>query len=275
MMRAGVVGDPIAHSLSPLIHGAWIEALGLDATYDRFHVRAEDFAAFVRRDGSSLTGLNVTIPHKEAALALADTASDLARACGAANVLLVKDGRIEARNTDGEGLLGAFRAQAPDVDITAAPILILGAGGAARGAVAALVQAGARDIRIINRTRAKADAIAAESPQAVRAFGDDYWTTDVAADAVGAVVNSTSLGLNGGEGPFVDWTRTRPGAVAMDMVYRPLDTTFLKAARSAGRRTVDGLEMLIRQAIPSFEYFYGAVPPETVDVRALCLAALG
>jgi shikimate dehydrogenase len=89
------------------------------------------------------------------------------------------------------------------------------------------------------------------------------------------VVNSTSLGLNGGEGPFVDWTRTRPGAVAMDMVYRPLDTTFLKAARSAGRRTVDGLEMLIRQAIPSFEYFYGAVPPETVDVRALCLAALG
>jgi shikimate dehydrogenase len=177
MMRAGVVGDPIAHSLSPLIHGAWIEALGLDATYDRFHVRAEDFAAFVRRDGSSLTGLNVTIPHKEAALALADTASDLARACGAANVLLVKDGRIEARNTDGEGLLGAFRAQAPDVDITAAPILILGAGGAARGAVAALVQAGARDIRIINRTRAKADAIAAESPQAVRAFGDDYWTT--------------------------------------------------------------------------------------------------
>jgi shikimate dehydrogenase len=271
--RAGVIGDPIAHSLSPVLHGAWIAALGLDAAYDRIHVTTESFTAFVaeHRGGGRLAGVNVTIPHKEAALAAADIVEPIARRAGAANLLLFHaDGRVEARNTDGLGLLGAFEVQAPGFDITASPVLVVGAGGAARGAVAALVQAGCRDVRIVNRTLARAAAIAVDFPGAVTAISEGAG----AERAVGAVINATSLGLGGGSGPAVDWDAVLPGAVAMDMVYKPLRTAFLDDAAAAGRRTVDGLEMLIRQAVPSFEAFYGVAAPASVDVRALALAAL-
>jgi len=274
-MVAGVCGAPIRHSMSPLIHNAWIAAAGLDAAYVPFAPTEERFEAFVDGlRGGAIRGLNVTIPFKERALARADQASDLARMAGAANLLIfAEDGSIFADNTDGPGLLGAVAVQAPGFDVTSAPVVVLGAGGAARGAVAALLMAGAPQVRVVNRTLARAQALA-------EALGDRVIAADEAAlpallaDA-GLVINATSLGLGGGEGPAADLALTPAGAVVMDMVYKPLRTQFLQRAEGLGRRTVDGLEMLLRQAVPSFEAFYGQPPPADIDVRAIALRQLG
>lgn len=268
-MVAGVVGAPVTHSLSPLIHNAWLAAAGLDGVYAPFACPEDRFGALVEGlRGGIVRGLNVTIPFKEQALALADEADDLARLAGAANVLLFEaDGRILARNTDGPGMLGAIAAQAPGHDPCRAPVLVLGAGGAARGAAAALKLAGAR-VRILNRSTDRAGALARDL--GVEAVSDEA----AGLDGAGLIINATSLGLGGGEGPDIDLSLA-PGAVVMDMVYKPLHTRFLARSRAAGHPTVDGLEMLIRQAVPSFEAFFGRPPPDDVDARALALAALG
>jgi shikimate dehydrogenase len=271
---AGVVGAPVRHSLSPLLHNAWIAAAGLDAAYVPFAPPETGFAAFAEgMRGGAIVGLNVTIPFKSEALALADVRDPLAETSGAANLLLFRpDGRIEARNTDGPGLLAAFAEQAPSFDVRAAPVLVLGAGGAARGGVAALLQAGAPEVRIANRTESRASALA-EGFAGARAFA---WT-DVGralADA-GAVINATAGGLDGGGGLDFAFDGAPPGAVAMDMVYKPLETPFLAAARARGLATVDGLAMLIGQARPSFEAFFGRPPPVEAPVRKLALQRLG
>ena len=271
-LRAAVVGHPVSHSLSPLIHGAWIAAAGLHADYGRLDPGAEGFTAFVedQRGDGGLRGVNVTIPFKEAALASADEVTDRARLAGASNLLLFRtDGTVFADNTDGIGLLGALAAQAPGFDPAAGPAVILGAGGAARGAAAALVLAGAPQIRIVNRTRARAQAIAANIGAPVIAV-DHANLVDV-----NVIINATSLGLNGGAGPDIDLAAAPKTAVVMDMVYRPLRTEFLERAAGHGLRIVDGLEMLIRQAAPSFEAFFGQPPPADIDVRALVLTVIG
>ncbi|MDP1736783.1 MAG: shikimate dehydrogenase [Caulobacter sp.] len=271
-LRAAVVGHPITHSLSPLIHGAWIAAAGLDADYVQIDPGFDGLAVFIedQRGGGDLCGVNVTIPFKEAALAAADEVSDRARLAGAANLLLFRaDGTVLADNTDGLGLLGAMAAQAPGFDPRAGPAVILGAGGAARGAAAALVLAGAPEVCIVNRTHERAEAIAADIGSPVIAVDDPRL-----ADA-NVIINATSLGLNGGAGPDIDLAAAPKSAVVMDMVYRPLRTEFLQRAAGLGLRTVDGLEMLIRQAVPSFEAFFGQAPPAGVDVRALALKAIG
>jgi shikimate dehydrogenase len=272
---AGVCGAPIKHSMSPVIHNAWIAAAGLDAAYVPFAPAEDRFEAFVDGlRGGAIRGLNVTIPFKERALAAADTASDLARMAGAANLLIFEaDGTIRADNTDGPGLLGAIAAQAPGFDIGAAPVVILGAGGAARGAVAALLLAGAPQVRIVNRTTARAEELATAFGAKVIA-ADEAALPDLLADA-GLIINATSLGLGGGDGPVAPLESTPAEAVVMDMVYKPLRTEFLQRAEALGRRTVDGLEMLLRQAVPSFEAFYGQSPPASVDVRGLALNLLG
>jgi len=271
-VRAGVVGHPISHSLSPVIHGAWIAAAGLEADYVQIDPGSDGFATFVEdQRGGRLRGVNITIPFKEAALALADEASERARLAGAANLLLFRpDGTVFADNTDGLGLLGALAAQAPGFDPRAGSAVILGAGGAARGAAAALVLAGAPEVRIVNRSADRALALARDiGPAVVVAEGHT-----ALADA-NLIINATSLGLGGGPGPAIDLAAAPVSAVVMDMVYRPLRTEFLGRAAARDLRTVDGLEMLIRQAIPSFEAFFGQVPPTAVDVRALALAAMG
>jgi shikimate dehydrogenase len=268
---AGVAGAPVRHSLSPLLHNAWLAEAGIDGVYVAFAPHQDGFRAFAEGlRGAAVRGLNVTIPFKEQALAVADDPSPLAKAAGAANLLLFhEDGRIEARNTDGEGLLRAIAVQAPGFDVTAGPALVLGAGGAARGAVAALIEAGCPDIRVVNRTLDRAQQLVGGQGSArVTA----HVRADLAAEGCQLAINATSLGLNGGPGPDIPWRLLAPGAVAMDMVYKPLDTEWLKDARAHGLKTVDGLEMLIRQAIPSFEAFYGAPPPR-LDVRALLLNA--
>ena len=272
---AGVCGAPIRHSMSPLIHNAWIAAAGLDAAYVPFAPREDRFETFVDGlRGGAIRGLNVTIPFKERALAVADSASDLARMAGAANLLTFEaDGTIRADNTDGPGLLGAIAAQAPGFDIAAAPVVILGAGGAARGAVAALLQAGAPQVRIVNRTLARAAELAAAFGARVVA-ANEAALPELLSDS-GLVINATSLGLGGGDGPAAPLELTPATAVVVDMVYKPLRTEFLRRAEALGRRTVDGLEMLLRQAVPSFEAFYGQIPPASVDVRGVALKLLG
>lgn len=260
-IRAGVAGQPITHSLSPLLHSGWIAAAGLDATYEAFGPADEaGFAALVGEVRSGrLRGLNVTAPFKEQALALADEVSATARDCGSANLLVFEAGRLMADSTDGRGLMGALAEQAPGLDVAGRSVVILGAGGAARAAAAALRDAGA-SVGILNRTRARADALAG-----------DLGVSVVDADALGEaalVVNALSIR------PEIDLAALPAGAVVMDMTYRPLMTQFLTDARARGLTTVDGLAMLIGQAVPSFEAFFGQTP-SAVDVRANALAVLG
>ncbi len=269
---AGIVGRPVTHSLSPVLHNAWIAAAGLNAAYVPLAPLAGRFPALVEGlRGGVIRGVNVTIPFKEEALACADEASDRARLAGASNLLLFReDGSVFADNTDGLGMLAALAIQAPGFDPKAGPAVILGAGGAARGAAAALALAGAPDVRIVNRTADRAIALATDIGGPVRAVdGGD------ALDGANVVINATSLGLGGGAGPDLDLARGPTTAVVMDMVYKPLRTEFIARAQALGLRTVDGLEMLIRQAVPSFEAFFGVAPPASVDVRALALKAVG
>ena len=270
---AGVIGRPIAHSMSPILHNAWLAAAGIDGVYVPFSTQDGRFRAFVESlRGGSVAGLNVTLPFKGEALALADEATFRAKAAEAANVLVFRqDGTVFADNTDGLGMLGAFAEQAPGFDPAAGPVAILGAGGAARGAAAAFVEAGCPQVRLVNRTLSKAQAIA--EALGVQAFA--LSEAAAAFDGVTAVVNATSAGLSGAPALEVPLEATPAGAVVMDMVYKPLKTPFLAGAERLGRRTVDGLAMLIGQAVPSFEYFYGQAPPRGVDVRALAIEALG
>ena len=259
--RAGVAGQPIAHSLSPLIHNAWIDAAGLDAEYRAFGpADAADFAALVAEGRAGrLRGLNVTAPFKEQALALADDASATARACGSANLLIFEGGRIRADSTDGVGLMAALAEQAEQLSVRDRAVVVLGAGGAARAAVAALMAAGA-DVGVLNRTRTRAEALARDLGAAV-----------VDADALtGAVLVVNALSVP----PEIDLSRLRDDAVLMDMTYRPLVTPFLRQGRARGLTTVDGLAMLIGQARPSFRAIFGVEAPD-IDVRSLALSALG
>jgi shikimate dehydrogenase len=271
---AGVAGNPVTHSLSPLIHNAWLAKAGVDGAYVPFAPPADGFREFaLGLRGGAVRGLNVTLPFKEAALAVASRASQRAEAAEAANLLIFEpDGEIIADNTDGLGLLAAFAEQAPGFDPQAGPVAILGAGGAARGAAAAFRQAGAPQVRIVNRTLAKAEFVAGALGAAGRAFALDQ--ADEALAGVNAVINATSAGLANGGRLEIPLAATSQTAVVMDMVYVPLETPFLAEAKKLGRRTVDGLAMLVGQARPSFEAFFGAPPPAEVDVRALAEAAL-
>jgi shikimate dehydrogenase len=272
---AGVIGRPVRHSLSPTIHNGWLAAAAIDGVYIALSPEPGRLAALVDGlRGGAIRGLNVTVPFKERALAMADQSTDRARRAGAANLLVfAEDGQVLADNTDGQGLLGAFATQAPAFRASTAPVTILGAGGAARGAAAALLEAGAPEVRLVNRTPARAEAIAETLGHRIKVFGWDQ--AAVAMTDVGALINGTSLGLRGGDQLQVDLTALPRDAVVMDMVYRPLHTPLLTDARAAGRQIVDGLEMLIRQAEPSFEAMFGRPPLAEVDVRALALAALG
>jgi shikimate dehydrogenase len=266
---AGVVGDPVRHSLSPVIHNAWLQAAGIDATYVALPTTSAHFAELVRglASGPAL-GLNVTIPFKEAAAGIADHRSAAVERAGAANVLVFKDGRIFADNTDGVGLMAALSEAGFN---PFSPVVVLGAGGAARGAVRSLLEAGVPKVRLVNRTLDRAQAMAAMDDR-VLALGWDQAAQ--ALDGVAAVVNATSLGMAGQPPLELALDKAPPSAVVMDMVYRPLKTPLLRAAEARGNPTADGLAMLIAQARPSFEALFGQAPPD-VDVRALCERALG
>jgi len=272
---AGVIGRPVGHSLSPTIQNAWIEAAGLDAVYVALSPSEDWLGPFLNGcRGGLIVGLNVTLPFKSHALEIADSASERAWRAGAANLLLFgDDDQITADNTDGVGLLAAFAAQAPRFALAGQIVTVLGAGGAARGAAAALVGAGVAGVRLVNRTLERANEIAEVLGAKIQVFGWDQ--LPAALDGAGALINSTSLGLEGGEPLMLSLDGLPKGAVVMDMIYRPLKTPLLAAAEAAGHPVVDGLEMLIGQARPSFKALFGQEPPEGVDALALALKALG
>jgi len=266
---AGVIGDPVRHSLSPVIHNAWLEAAGLDAVYVALAARSEQFAELVHGlAGGAALGLNVTIPFKEAAAGIADQRSAAVERAGAANVLVFREGKILADNTDGAGLMAALAEAGFN---PASPVAVLGAGGAARGAVRSLLDAGVPSIRLINRSIDRARSIV-ETDGRISALGWDE--ARHALDGVAAVINATSLGMAGQPPLELPLDLAPSSAVVMDMVYRPLKTGLLEAARARGNPVADGLSMLIAQARPSFEAFFGRPPPD-VDVRRLCEQTLG
>lgn len=263
-MVAGIAGNPVAHSLSPVIHNAWLAAGDIDGAYVPFApADAAGFEALVAAGRAGLIlGLNVTAPFKEQAFALADTATPAARLTSSANILTFDDGRVSADSSDGVGLMRGLMEQAPDLDVAGRPVVMLGAGGAARAGSGALVEAGA-EVRIVNRSPERAQALAADLGPSVRvmAAADAF-------DGAALVVNALSVS------PEIDFASIAPGTVVMDMTYKPLATPFLTAARERGLPTVDGLAMLIGQAAPSFQALFRR-PPPPLDLRALLMAHLG
>lgn len=271
-VKAFVVGHPIAHSRSPMIHGYWLEKYGIAGSYERIDVAPADFEAFLRGlPGSGFAGGNVTIPHKEAAFRLADSVDAAAELIGAANTLWLEDGKLRAANTDAAGFGADLDLRAPGWrDAPAA--LVLGAGGAARAILFALKQAGIGDIRLVNRTVARARELADRFGPGISAHGMDE-ADELTADA-GLVVNTSSLGMHGEGGPPLDVGRLPPASIVADIVYTPLRTPLLAAAAARGLRTVDGLGMLLHQAVPGFERWFGRRPQVTDELRALVVADL-
>ncbi|MFK3664551.1 shikimate dehydrogenase [Ochrobactrum teleogrylli] len=275
--KAFVTGFPIKHSRSPLIHGFWLETLGIDGSYQPIEVKPEDFAAFAAAlAANGFAGGNVTIPHKEAAFAAAESLDGDATAIGAVNTLWFEGGRLRGGNTDAYGFAANLDDYAPGWD-NAETALVLGAGGASRAVVHALLSRGFSKVWIANRTASRAEELAAHFGAAVSASGWDAAQQRVA-DA-GLIVNTTSLGMSGhggdqdDEGRFpLDLSVAAKGVIATDIVYVPLKTPFLKAAEEAGLNTVDGLGMLLHQAVPGFERWFGQKPEVTAALREHILA---
>lgn len=268
--RAFVCGHPIKHSRSPLIHGHWLEKYGIDGSYEAIDVAPEAFAEFaagLRRNG--FAGGNVTVPHKEAAFAAVAERDAAAEAIGAVNTLWFEDGRFSGGNTDAEGFAANLDERAPGW-ANAGAALVLGAGGAARAVIHALKVRGCADIRVTNRTVARARELADRFGAGVTAHPDAA-AGELARD-VGLAVNTTSLGMAGDEGLPLDPAHLPDHAVATDIVYVPLVTPFLAAAQARGLKTVDGLGMLLHQAVPGFERWFGVRPQVTAALRALVIA---
>jgi shikimate dehydrogenase len=270
---AGVIGAPVAHSRSPALHGYWLRKYGIRGFYIPLEVSQDSLEAVLRAMPlMGFRGANVTIPHKETVLRLADTVSDRAALIGAANTLTFRpDGKIHADNTDGYGFLENLRQGAPGWRADAGPCTVLGAGGAARAVVASLLEAGATEIRLTNRTRNRAEQLKTEFGTRIVVY--DWVQAGNAIEDAATVINTTSLGMTG-KGEFrVPLDGLSRDAVVTDLVYTPLDTRLLVAAREIGCQTVDGLGMLLHQAVPGFERWFGVRPEVDDPLRAAVLAA--
>lgn len=265
---AEVIGDPIAQSKSPLIHGFWLDALGLEGEYRRCHVTAEGLAAYIaeRRANADWRGCNVTMPHKQSVMDLVDDPGDIRGTIGAMNTVVRQpDGSVIGTNTDAAG----FFAPLAELDLEGAPVTVVGAGGAARAVLFALARAKVGHVTILNRSPLKAMGLLAT-------FGlkGDVLALDAPLPPAALLVNSSSLGMTGHPPLDLDLSSLPEGAIVYDLVYSPLQTGLLRAAEARGLDTVDGLDMLIGQAALAFELFFGASPPEGRDdeLRALLTA---
>ncbi|MDJ0950036.1 MAG: shikimate dehydrogenase [Alphaproteobacteria bacterium] len=271
---AGVIGWPIGHSRSPTLHGFWLERYDIDGAFVPLPVRPEHLAEAIRAlPRLGFQGANVTVPHKVAALDVVDRVEDAAGRIGAVNTLVVApDGTIEGRNTDGFGFLQSLIDDVPEFDAAGDPAVLLGAGGAARAVIVALLDAGAPEIRIVNRTPARAEALAAEFGPRCHAL--PWPPKEAALREAALLVNSTSLGMTGQPPLAVDLDGLPAGAIVTDLVYDPLDTDLLQLARSRGNPIVDGLGMLLHQARPGFAAWFGVEPDVTPELRAAVLETL-
>lgn len=257
---AGVIGSPIAHSRSPALHGYWLRRYGLKGHYIPMDIAQADLReALHTLPRLGFVGANVTIPHKETILGLADIVTDRAALIGAANTLIFrKDGRIHADNTDGSGFVANLRQNAPHWMPQSGPAVVFGAGGAARAVVAALIEVGVPEIRLANRTRPRADAL--RSDFGAKVVVHDWVQAGNMLEGATTVVNTTSLGMVGKPDFRVPLDALSPSALVTDLVYTPLKTDLLIEAEAAGCTVVDGLGMLLHQAAPGFERWFGQRP---------------
>lgn len=270
---AGVIGHPIAHSRSPALHGFWLRRHGVKGHYIPMDVAPADLESTLRLlPKIGFVGLNVTIPHKEAILKIADVITDRAALIGAANTLIFrKDGKIHADNTDGAGFIANLRQNAPQWNPSAGPAVVFGAGGAARAVVAALIEVGVPEIRIANRTRPRADALRADF--GAKLVVKEWVHAGNMLEGAATVINTTSLGMAGKAEFRVPLDGLEPGAVVNDLVYNPLKTPFLLEAEQRGATIVDGLGMLLHQAAPGFERWFGPTPQVDEETRQAVLSS--
>ena len=270
---AGVMGWPVAHSRSPRLHGYWLRQYGIDGAYIPLPVRPEHFMDALRAlPKLGFAGANVTVPHKETALAGVDRCSAEARRIGAVNTIVaMSDGTLEGRNTDSFGFLENLRSARPGWRASAGPALILGAGGSARAAAAALLDDGVPELRIANRSAERAEKLATDLGGLITVCP---WNQRTAAMSdVTLLVNTTTLGMAGQPPLELPLDRLPNGAVVSDLVYVPLETPLLAAARARGNAAVDGLGMLLHQARPGFAAWFGVEPEVTPELRAFVLDA--
>ena len=272
---AGVIGHPVLHSRSPLIHGHWMAELGLKGAYLPLDVRPGDVDAALRGLAPlSFAGVNVTIPHKLDALRAADERDPVAEMIGAANCIQVlEDGRLFATNTDWLGFMGNVAETVPGFEAGAAPAVVLGAGGGARAVAYGLIEAGAPEVRLVNRTRETAEAVAEALGPRVTVV--PWEAREAALEGAGILANTTSLGMTGQPELEIRLDALPTDAVVADIVYAPLETALLAAARARGNRAVEGLGMLLHQAVPAWELWFGITPEVTGRLRDKVIASLG
>lgn len=270
---AGVIGSPISHSRSPRLHEHWLRRYGIQGHYIPMDIARDDLRqALEVLPKLGFVGINVTIPHKEEVIGLADLVTDRAALIGAANTLIFrKDGKIHADNTDGYGFVENLRQGAPAWNPRSGAAVVFGAGGAARAVIASLIEVGVPEIRLTNRTRARADALRTEFGSKIKVI---EWVQagNILDDAI-TVVNTTSLGMTGQPEFRVPLDGLNRAAVVSDLVYTPLKTHFLQEAENAGCRTVDGLGMLLHQAAPAFERWFGHRPDVDEATRQVVLGS--
>jgi shikimate dehydrogenase len=271
---AGVMGWPVAHSRSPRLHGYWLAHYGIAGTYVPLPVAPGRVADALRGLAAlGFAGCNVTIPHKLEALRLVDDVDPLAQRIGAVNTIVVRtDGRLSGFNTDGYGFVESLREARKDWKADTGPVVVLGAGGGARAIVVTLIAEGARDIRLLNRTTARAEELAAAAGPQVRVLP---WEQRAAAlDSAALLVNTTSQGMVGQPPLDIALDALPTTALVSDIVYNPLVTPLLAAAKARGNTAVDGLGMLLHQARPAFRAFYGVMPEVTAELRKTIEATL-
>lgn len=269
---AGVLGWPVSHSRSPRLHGFWLERLGIDGAYLPLAVAPEDLESVIRAlPRMGFAGANVTVPHKEAVMTLVDHLDPLAGRIGAVNTLVVRgDGSLEGRNTDAYGFFENLRQGCPAWAPQSGPAAVIGAGGAARAVVAALADAGVPEIRLANRSRQRAEVLAADLGGPVRVV---EWTERAEMlEGCALLVNTTTLGMTGQSNLDLDLSALPTTSVVNDIVYVPLETDLLARARARGNAAVDGLGMLLHQAVPGFEAWFGRRPVVNDELRTFVLS---
>ena len=268
---AGVIGAPIAHTKSPMLHNHWLRQTGVPGHYIPLHIEPSDLKQTLKMlPKMGFIGLNVTVPHKETVMRLVDIVTDRATLIGAANTLIFKrDGKIQADNTDGYGFIENLTTGAPDWNASAGPALVLGAGGAARAVIAALLEYNIPEIFLTNRTRDRAENLKDIFGPKVKII--DWVDAANAIEDAALVVNATSLGMEGKPELRVPLDGLRLETVVTDLVYAPLKTTLLETAQDIGCRTVDGLGMLIHQAAPGFKHWFGVDPVIDEKTRAILI----
>lgn len=273
-LLAGVMGYPVMHSRSPRLHNYWFEQHGLLGTYVPLAIQPEGLVPALRAlHPLGFAGCNITVPHKVAAMAALETIDAMAKRIGAINCVIVgKDGALHGTNNDGFGYIASIRERFPDWCADAGPVVVLGAGGGSRAVLAALADAGAREIRLINRSRARAEGIASDYGSPISVY--DWEDRSSALSDAAMLVNTTSLGMSGQPPLNIALDRLPLSALVSDIIYIPKETPLLAAARQRGNRTVNGLGMLLNQARPAFQAWFGILPEVTPELRAMIEASI-